>query len=303
MILKRLWRASLPIPVLLSITALSAHNMTLLTRIATTATEITMAQRYNHHNRNRNSFAEISKENIELYTGLDAAHHTRLADNTTFHDSGTLPTIPPPSQAAETRISVEYGDTLAIAKEYLAENPCVLNMSSLFTPGGGWLRGTTAQEEMICYRSDLYVSLQLHADKYPLEGCKSIYSSGITVFRNDAMAIVGVRDQYTLSFISIPALRNPKLVHGCLLPNDAQAMSEKIRTILRAGHHHGHRTMILGAFGCGAYGNPPEQVAGLFRDVLDEPEFKQAFTTIVFAIIDGSRTDNYSIFKSALTRS
>ena len=44
--------------------------------------------------------------------------------------------------------------------------------------------------------------------------------------------------------------------------------------------------IILGAFGCGAYGNPPEDVAMCFHDVLNEPNYKNKISRIVFAILD-----------------
>merc|ERR1712070_373511 len=44
--------------------------------------------------------------------------------------------------------------------------------------------------------------------------------------------------------------------------------------------------MGLGAWGCGAFGNPPDLVARLFREQLSSPEFRGAFSEVVFAIVD-----------------
>lgn len=70
--------------------------------------------------------------------------------------------------------------------------------------------------------------------------------------------------------------------------------------MLRVAHLHGHSTLILGAFGCGAYGNPPRQIAGLFRDVFAEEEFTGVFKRIVFAIIDTPGSNNYDVFSEIL---
>ena len=51
-------------------------------------------------------------------------------------------------------------------------------------------------------------------------------------------------------------------------------------------HAHDHDALVLSAFGCGAFGNPPSDIARLFAEVLGEPEFAQAFKGISFAIID-----------------
>ena len=44
---------------------------------------------------------------------------------------------------------------------------------------------------------------------------------------------------------------------------------------------------MLGAFGCGVYNLNSNQVANLFKNILDEPEFKNKFKKIVFAIFEG----------------
>jgi uncharacterized protein (TIGR02452 family) len=43
---------------------------------------------------------------------------------------------------------------------------------------------------------------------------------------------------------------------------------------------------VLSAFGCGAFANPPNHVALLFKQVFNEEEFKNHFRLVVFSIID-----------------
>ena len=66
-------------------------------------------------------------------------------------------------------------------------------------------------------------------------------------------------------------------------------MLNKIRTIFRMGVEHGKDALILGAFGCGAYALLPSAVAPLFRIVMEEPEFKNKFKLLVFAILERPR--------------
>ena len=74
----------------------------------------------------------------------------------------------------------------------------------------------------------------------------------------------------------------------------------KIRTIFRIGLLYGHDSLVLGAFGCGAYKNPPEEIAKLFHEVMEEPEFKDRYKLITFSIIEdhNSRNSNLEAFKS-----
>ena len=63
-------------------------------------------------------------------------------------------------------------------------------------------------------------------------------------------------------------------------------MLEKIRTIFRIGLDNGHDSLVLGAFGCGAYRLRPDLVAPLFQQVMQEPEFCNKYKVITFAILD-----------------
>ena len=42
----------------------------------------------------------------------------------------------------------------------------------------------------------------------------------------------------------------------------------------------------MGVFGCGAYSNPPNHMAELFKEVFCEEEFSGKFKIIVFSIFD-----------------
>lgn len=76
---------------------------------------------------------------------------------------------------------------------------------------------------------------------------------------------------------------------------------QRARKILSVAAIHGAEVLILGAFGCGAFCNPPEIVADAFREVL--PEFAYAFRTVEFAVYCSPRDDsNYRTFQSVLGR-
>ena len=49
---------------------------------------------------------------------------------------------------------------------------------------------------------------------------------------------------------------------------------------------HGHDSLVLGTLGCGAFCNPPSRIARLFHEVFEEPEFKNKYRLISFAILD-----------------
>ncbi|KAJ3056172.1 hypothetical protein HK097_007896, partial [Rhizophlyctis rosea] len=65
----------------------------------------------------------------------------------------------------------------------------------------------------------------------------------------------------------------------------------KIRAILHIGLSNSHDAIVLSAFGCGAFKNPPTTIAKLFKEVLEEhPANMQNYKVVVFAIFDDERT-------------
>lgn len=74
------------------------------------------------------------------------------------------------------------------------------------------------------------------------------------------------------------------------------ALSERIQFILDIAKDNQVDTLILGAFGCGAFGQNPELVASIFKEKLEKTFFKK----IVFAIPDFG-DGNLQVFKTVFT--
>ena len=84
---------------------------------------------------------------------------------------------------------------------------------------------------------------------------------------------------------------------GWLASPWAEDVSERIRTVLHAAKSTKHANLVLGAWGCGAFGNPTAPVAALFKKHLASEEFRGAFEHVVFAILDPLGTGNLGPFK------
>eukprot|EP00811_Abedinium_folium_P008379 NODE_17744_length_927_cov_7.697500.p2 GENE.NODE_17744_length_927_cov_7.697500~~NODE_17744_length_927_cov_7.697500.p2 ORF type:complete len:178 (+),score=39.34 NODE_17744_length_927_cov_7.697500:394-927(+) len=80
----------------------------------------------------------------------------------------------------------------------------------------------------------------------------------------------------------------------------AETVTQRIGAVLCAARVSGHANLVLGAFGCGAFGNPAAPVAAIFREQLASPEFRGCFERVVFAIIDPMGTGNLKPFQSEL---
>lgn len=235
----------------------------------------------------------------------------------------------------ETKLSVVNNDCLVVGKQMQDEglNPAVLNMASAYRPGGGVLNGARAQEECIFRRSNFFMSLYLFDRQmydlviepnmdgmyelsfiqqgYPMdENFGGIYSADVTVFKDGKYE--WLHNPYQTAFISVAAMNVNRalrqgeniLVDGRLSDRAVAITKNKIRTIYRIGILHGHDSLVLGAWGCGAFGNPPEQMAQLFIDVLNEDEFRGRYKDIRFAIIEdhNSKGRNYQTFKNVIDK-
>ena len=102
------------------------------------------------------------------------------------------------------------------------------------------------------------------------------------------------------------AIRRPELVVGkdgveiYKFVEDKELMTTKIRSVLRIADGDGHRRVVLGALGCGAFGNPRKEVARLWKTVFGEKEFTAWFESVVFRVVQHGGTKdgdgNFGVF-------
>ena len=129
-------------------------------------------------------------------------------------------------------------------------------------PGGGFLGGSQAQEESLARASGLYPCISQMNEMYDhnrkLRTCLysdyMIYSPGVPVIRDDEDRLLA--QYYTTAFITAPAV-NAGVVKEREQADDQQiesVMKERIRYILDVAAMNGHRTLVLGAYGCGCSG-------------------------------------------------
>lgn len=172
----------------------------------------------------------------------------------------------------------------------------VLNLASERHAGGGWQNGAMAQEEALCYRSSLYLSL--HKSYYPLPSLSVIYTPNVLIIRSATSAghtlyKHSAPDLSVTSVISVAALRHPALSDDHKkFKNEGQRAEtkRKIRVSLRLAARNGHTKLILGALGCGVFSNPPTDVAECFLEVFKEKEFRGGWwEDVVFAVMDNAR--------------
>jgi len=224
------------------------------------------------------------KHNVQNYFYDDTTDIKIDKDTPTFRTQGKQ----------KTYTYIVNGDSIDVALRLKKEgkNPVVLNMANAKHPGGGYLNGASAQEETLFRRTNYYQFLDPHHNQksefYPFKEFGGIYSSNVLVFRKGETEGYPFMDYpVPLSFVAVAAYSNPKLDPSRPDRLDDSATfntRKKMRSIFKIALNHKHDCIVLGAFGCGAFRNPPRHIAELFKMVLQD--FDGLFKEVHFAILE-----------------
>ncbi|MBQ8093935.1 MAG: TIGR02452 family protein, partial [Clostridia bacterium] len=181
----------------------------------------------------------------------------------------------------------------------------VLNFASAVNPGGGVKHGARAQEESLCRCSNLYPVLnqQKNWDRYykvnrqagnPHYTDAIMYSPEIRIIKTDDGLYQRLpEDEFVSTDVITCAAPNlnpyAHAEHGFdrnrfMLGSEEQTALHRSRArhILSVAAAHDVDTLILGAFGCGAFSNDPKAVARAYAEVLQE--YRYSFREIEFAV-------------------
>jgi uncharacterized protein (TIGR02452 family) len=204
-----------------------------------------------------------------------------------------LPGDPVPVTAAPGTIPVieVTGETTLAAARRLGGDVAALVFASAKNPGGGFRNGARAQEEDLARASALFACqsavpefYQFHRQQRDLRySDRVIYSPAVPVFRGEDGALLD--EPFPVAFVTAAAPNLGAMLSG--QPGDVDGvpavLATRARRVLEVAAAHGHRRLVLGAWGCGVFGNDPATVARAFADALDQVTF---FSQVVFAVYD-----------------
>ena len=208
-----------------------------------------------------------------------------------------LPEPPAAEATATLTVSVANETSLSAAKRLIdaGSRPLVLNFANAIEPGGGFLSGSVAQEEYLARSSGLYATIKddpmyrFHRDMGAesfLASEWAILSPDVPVFRGDNGWLLAERWNCSMLTCAAPVARRVGLERA------TDAMRTRIKRVLAIARAYGYRSLVLGAWGCGAFHNDTAAVARFFRDALTG-EFLGAFDEVAFAVTDWSPDRRY----------
>ncbi len=210
------------------------------------------------------------------------------------------------------KICLEDLDTTSAVFKAKGKKIAVLNFASYYCPGGGFMQGCTAQEETICAESTLYQVLSARADYYEHRNKQS--NSNNMISKDDAYneSLYGSDILYTPDIVFVRGDEEKKVdVITCAAPNAREFIEQetsgsfyytwhyveatiipildryilsRIKHILLAANANNIDTLILGAWGCGAFGNQPKSVAKAFKESIDAYAGNMTIENYLFAI-------------------
>lgn len=218
--------------------------------------------------------------------------------------------IPPETDGTQALPTVEVTtESSAVAIQRVGGRSAVLNFANAFTPGGGFLRGARAQEEQLCRCSTLYPSLvgeaaapffdEQVAANTALGLDHVITTPDVVFFRGEDFAFLESGFVSTVLTCAAPNLGavfaatdsglEPETTDDALV----RLLRGRVRAIIAAATATEVDHLVLGAWGCGAFGNDPVVVADAFADALRGT----SFASVVFAIYRGP-PENLAAFQA-----
>lgn len=217
-----------------------------------------------------------------------------------------------PIPSGASRIEVTNETTLEAARQ-LADTDLAgtdlacLVFASAKNAGGGFLTGAQAQEESVARASALYACLTAVPEFYAFHreqgdlrySDRVIYSPGVPVFRDDKGRFLD--EPYLVTFLTSAAPNAGAI--GRSQPEVADTIPAALRAraarVLDIAAAHGHRRLLLGAWGCGVFRNDPALVAGAFAEALRK---RDRFDFVRFAVLDRQPgTPTYAAFAQAFS--
>ena len=210
----------------------------------------------------------------------------------------------------------DWGEvTHAMTKRY-GRCFAALNMANAFVPGGAYVEGAPAQEENMFRRTDchFYVGPEEYDeanDLYYPEMTSLLSGETGKVYLDvenprvcirgpedrsrDDLGYAWLADSEVFPFFELRASAQDLRDGSAFSESDAR---RRIAAQLETLMEHGVKHAVLGASGCGAFMNPADRIARLYREEIEER--KQSFKVIAFAIFHaGYGPDNLSPFQEA----
>jgi uncharacterized protein (TIGR02452 family) len=194
---------------------------------------------------------------------------------------------PRPVSLPKPSIIITKGDCLEDAKTLVGKT-LVINSASMLNRGGGVERGSMAQEESICRRSNLYNSLE-NLD-YPLfNKTRGVYSPNVTVLKSADYKIL--KTPYQIDILSVFSRPISKIKNE----TEQDVLYDTIlQSIWYICNKYEIENLVFVPVGCGVFGHDPYYVADSLLLYLNKYKLNTVKKVVVSCF---TCIENYDAFK------
>lgn len=244
----------------------------------------------------KNLRINIQRETIDYLNKNKSKLKAKIYKYNDFEPCLSLDKLP----SYETNILVESTDTLEstynLQSKYPNSKIGFLIFANASNPGGNYKEGTPAQEESICRRTDLVKCFEKM--KYPIPEFGSFYIKDLAVIRNTEKNNYKFFDKIMyFDCVLSAAYHGPSCTETKLENSFREKTKIKIKFVLNSFLNNNVIDVVLGAFGCGAFGNPVQDIALIFKELL-YGEYKNKFRSVIFAVLKDMSGENFKVFSN-----
>jgi len=181
----------------------------------------------------------------------------------------------------------------------------ILNMTSERVPGGDWLSGSKSWEQHLFRSSTISTSLPLtllEQKVFPLKSDEGLYSPNVLIIRDDRLRqVCNSRGDgaFRVGVVSLAAPNKPDLVDMRYKDADAARIKAKIERLFEIARTGSYTIVLAGAWGCGLQGNPADEMARVWAQVIRESGYELYFKVIF--CIKGKENKSRSVFQRILS--
>ena len=166
-------------------------------------------------------------------------------------------------------------DTVSAVLSFPGRRVCALNFANANVPGGAYVLGGNAQEEALCRATLLYYTLRTARGFYrrnrlhvlPDYTHGMVYSENVPVVRDRDGALLG--RPAVCDFITSPAVNRTFARFLFSRARLDRTMQERIDRIVALAARKRPDVLVLGAWGCGVFGNRRETVYPQFERAIN----------------------------------
>ena len=184
-------------------------------------------------------------------------------------------------------IIVDEIDSVGAVFKYVNINEitAVLNFASYNNPGGNFINGSKAQEECLCHESYLYNVLKECMGYYKINHKnknRSLYTDR-ALYSPNVRFTKECKDVFCdVITCAAPNKTAAQKYYNVSDEENSEVLKERIEFVLKIAQDNGVDNLILGAYGCGVFGQDPLEVAKIFKEFLSG-KYK-CFNKVIFAI-------------------